>query len=930
MSIKLFHLYNIIMFGMFCCVLQLRSAEENPIQFKARDLLEVTQRALTHMPEGVAPIQDIDQRAQQIIRGGNIAYLILHNQALPFTVDREHRQEYLNAIVDLIWYFYGQAVTKSEAFQEGTFVLADHSFAFYNFLMRYVQLVNPDVTNDPDKDAAQTSSTNGFGYSRLSSHLVTTQRGHKEALKLGVGGSYQGLYRHYGIDVRSEQGLDFTALPTGNKSHILFGKMQSNPDMIFIKLEKNGIYVAPSEIPGGIRQFLPEKFAKTIEQKVPGTEQLLHGVSFVQAQIPKILEKRFSSDFVNILRDWVEFDDNVYNRKERCPRFVIDMVLSALGPSSMPSELEESFAKWTAILGIRYPYLIIQYCETGEQRYLGILHSYMNTYSGSPLADKAQEQTRSIVSYLYKDSSLFKNLKILVCDLIEQFGHNSLRTGREVLLTRCDLVSSYVYHDRVMGKNNPQIDTIINELARYKTMIKMPFNRVDIGQEVIKVRELLLSKVQNPIIALPETSFKRLLWMCFNELYEEWNVYLSALEYVLGESNKTLFSQQSLVNSLQRHMPYRQLMRSLPLIKDESVRRAVAQVIQATIRELTDKGILTIEILQNIVQTIPALYVSSMIPEKFMSELRSVRLLSEQELSDLQNKIFGRRIILVNNHKSLTGNPHPRLLVQGLKGDDVVWQVILEHGARIDIGSCNMGDPNNTAIIRYQPYGESEQLKRGFVGSMLGLASKPTDIAMKALLRNCPAEPDKCLVITIDGSGTRFNAEQCNKHKIESWQEAFPTIQYYGSRLAGFSAYTFEQLKSTYKTDLARYILALPKESLTPSQVTYRVQRLLNEWNPELYPEEQRELVNRVRGYIEWAYSTLLPVESGPVSPRTPGAIDVSYLVQQLLEGKIVVSNLSDQEVEAIAQSIPDIPGSAAMSNRDKLTRFIIQERQHK
>jgi len=134
MSIKLFHLYDIIMFGMCCCVLQLRSAEEKPIQFTERDLLEVTQRALTRMPEGVAPIQDIDQRAQQIIRGGNIAYLIINNQALPFAVDMEHRQEYLNAIVDLIWYFYGQALTKGEAFQEGTFVLLDQNFAFYNFL----------------------------------------------------------------------------------------------------------------------------------------------------------------------------------------------------------------------------------------------------------------------------------------------------------------------------------------------------------------------------------------------------------------------------------------------------------------------------------------------------------------------------------------------------------------------------------------------------------------------------------------------------------------------------------------------------------------------------------------------------------------------------------------------------------------------------
>jgi hypothetical protein len=883
-------------------VLQLGAAAERTAQFNERDLLEVTQRALNNMPAGVSPIQNIDQRASQIIRGGNIAYLIINNQALPFAVGMEYRQEYLNAIVDLIWYFYSIAINKGQAFQEGTFVLADDGFAFYNFLMRYVQLVNPEIKNDPDKDAAQMSSTNSFGYSRLSSHLVTTQRGHKEALKLG--GSYQGLYRHYGIDVRSEQGLDFTALPTGNKSHILFGKMQSNPDMIFIKLEKNGIYVAPSEVPGGIRWVLPEQLAKAIEQKMPGKEQLLHGVSFVQAQIPKFLEKKFSSDFVDIFRSWVEFDDNVYNRKERCPRFIIDNILSALGPSGMLPELAESFACWTVILGIKYPYLIMQYCEAGDQYYLNTLHDYMRTYSGSPLAEKAQEQLLEIVASLQKDSVLYTKLKNLVCDLIQQFDHNSLRTGREVLLTRCDLLSSYVYHERVTGEHDPQTDNIINALAQSTTMIKMPFNIVDVGQRVNGVRTYLLTKVQNPIIGLPETNIKNLLGMCFDKLYEEWNIYIPALEYMLGERNQTLFSQPPLVKSLTRRMPYRQLMRSLPLIKDEQVQNSVAQVIKAKISELTAKGILTIAILQNIARTVPASYVPAIIPEELMLHVRP---LSEQELSELKNKTFGRRIILVNNYRELVGNPHPRLLVQGLKGNEVVWQIILEHGAGVDISSCDKNHPDNATMIRYQPYGETEKLKSGWVGSMLGLASKPTEIEMKELLRNCPVELDRCLVVTInDATQRQFNTAQCNKHQIRSWQEAFPTIQYYASRFAGWYAYTFEQLKSQYKNDLARYVLSLPKENITPSQVTYRVQRLLSEWNPDLYPE-QRELVDSIRGYVKWAYSTLL--------------------MQQLLEGRIIVSQLSNQEIDALVQSIPDIPGSATMSNRDKLTGYIQEHR---
>lgn len=895
---------------MCCCVLQLGAAAERTAQFNERDLLEVTQRALNNMPAGVSPIQNIDQRASQIIRGGNIAYLILNNQKLPFDVDIQHRQEYLNAIVDLIWYFYSIAINKGQAFQEGTFVLADRGFAFYNFLMRYVQLVNPDAKNDPDQDKANMGSDNPYGYSRLSSHFVTTQRGHTQAGRLG--GSYQGLYRHYGIDVRFEQDPDFTALPTGNKSHILFGKIQENPDMIFIKIEKAGIYRPP--LSETAQKILPSPLQE-LAGALPGKEQLKHLIDWTRAQIPKILETKLSKEAVDLLRDWIEFDDNSYNRKERYPRDIIDNIFSALGSSPMPPDLTDRFVRWTAILGIKYPYLIMQYCETGEQRYLDILHAYMRTYSGSSLAENAQGQLADIVKYLHQDSELYTKLKDLVCDLIQKFDHNSLRTGREVLLTWCDLLSSYVYHDRVMGKNNPQIDEIINAFAQSTTMIKMPFNIVDVGQRVNNVREYLLQQVQNPIIRLPKTNIKTLLGMCFDELYEEWNIYISALEYMLGERNQTLFSQPQppLVQSLTRRMPYRQLMRSLPLIKDEQVQNSVAQVIKAKISELNNKGILTIAILQNIAHTVPALYVPAIIPEKLISEVRQ---LSEQELSALKNEIFGRRIILVNNHKELVGNPRPRLLVQGLKGNEVVWQIILEHGASVDIGSCDTNHPDNATMIRYQPYGETEKFKSGLLGRWIGVASQPTDIAMEALLQIGPIKPDQCLVVTInDATQRQFNTAQCNKHQIRSWQEAFPTIQYYASRLSGWYAYTFEQLKSQYPTDLARYVLALPKENITPSQVIYRVKRLLNEWDPRLYPE-QTELVKQIIGLVNWACATLLlQISSDPM--------------HLLLQGQIAVSQLSDQQIEALMARYPDIPSSVTMSNRERLERYI-QEHQSK
>jgi len=914
---KLFRMYAIIMLCTCSCALKLGAAEERPMRFTARDLLETTRNALSNMPPGVSQIEDLDRRAQQIISGGNIAYLILARQKLPFNVD--NRQDYLNAIVDLIWYFYGQAVTKGEAFQEGTFILMDDDFAFYDFLMKYVQLVNTDVKNDPDKDPAQMSSTNGFGYSRLSSHFVTTQRGHGEALSLG--GSYTGLYRHYGIDVRYEQGSDpdFKALPTGNKSHILFGKIQTSPNMIFIKIEKNGLYVPPSST-GGVasiaKKFLPEKLADSIVRTMPGKEQVWHGVDWLKSQSSKILARMIGADNVNLLRNWIDFDDNAYNRKERCPSFIIESVLSALGGSSMSMypEPSKSFALWTGILGIKYPYLIMQYCETMDRKYLNSLLAYMNSYSGSALAKNAHQQLETIVTCLQQDTALYNTLKELVCKLILQFDfdHNSLRTGREILLTECDLLSSWVYYDRVMNKNKPQIDNIIYALLYYKTKIKRPFDQAgDIGKEVIDMSNLLLDNIQKPIERLDGPDLKKIkkyLSMCFDELYEEWNIRIAALEYMLNKSEQTLFNRESLISDLIKHLPYQQLVRSLTFINDENVKRSVTQAIQEKTKT---------------------------IPEVLRLKIASDRQLSQQELSALQNQIFGRRIVLVNAHPALTGNPNPRLLVQGLKGDEVLWQVVLEHGARVDIGSCNEDDSNNATTIRYQPYGASEEWKRGWLGRKVGLASQATDIAMRALLRNCPTGLDQCLVVTIDETGTRLNTEQCIKHHIESWRDAFPTIQYYASRLLG-PAYTFEQLKSKYETDLARYVLGLPKENLTPSQVTYRVQRLLNEWNPLLYPA-QRELVDIVKNYVQWAYRTLfndvfkikLPVESGTLHSRTPGSVDVASLMNQLLEGQIVISQLTDQEVETIVQSIPAIPGSATMSSREKLVRFI-QEHQSK
>ena len=46
---------------------------------------------------------------------------------------------YLNAIIDLMWFYYDMAMEKNQAFSDGTFVLQDQGGRIYNFLLDYVR-----------------------------------------------------------------------------------------------------------------------------------------------------------------------------------------------------------------------------------------------------------------------------------------------------------------------------------------------------------------------------------------------------------------------------------------------------------------------------------------------------------------------------------------------------------------------------------------------------------------------------------------------------------------------------------------------------------------------------------------------------------------------------------------------------------------------
>lgn len=143
------------------------------------------------------------------------------------------QEAYMRTIIAMIWYLYALALDKNQGFEEGTFVVEDANFVLYNFLLNYIKKFNPSIKGTLE-DPKIHVSYNPFGYSRDSSHLN------------------QELYRHYGIDVRfGARGSELPLLPA-DKRHILFGKVNQEKNLIFIKPENFGLYYLDGLIAHGL------------------------------------------------------------------------------------------------------------------------------------------------------------------------------------------------------------------------------------------------------------------------------------------------------------------------------------------------------------------------------------------------------------------------------------------------------------------------------------------------------------------------------------------------------------------------------------------------------------------------------------------------------------------------------------------------------
>jgi hypothetical protein len=766
--------------------------------------------------------------------------------------------------------------------------------------MDYVKFVNNQITGNPT-DPANMISDNCFGYSRLSSHFTETQLGHTNALKLAGGGTYQGHYRHYGIDIRRSKngGALENELPTGNKTHILFGKIQTDPDMIFIKIETHGIFGGKEEAPttGAAPSYL-----STLYKNLPGAELLQHAASYIKAQGVKQLERSVPWEVKDWLSFFVDFDDAQYFRKERIPYKIIYDIGALISQSSMLPNHSRSFIQWTLLLGIRYPYLIMQYCETLDQKYLDLLRKFIKTYQGSTLVSggRFEQDLESIIICLHQDTYLYDQLKELVNDVVQQYDRNDMRTGREVLLTQCDLLSSYAY------STNPDKNAldIIGTLESLQAGMKMPFNTQNIVYNISRIRQMFVQNVaqklratQRPEHTSPVDGPLVHLTSCYEKLYDEFQTYISAFEYILntGVNKQTIFNlakaQKDLSESLIRRLPYRQLIRSAPLILDSALQQKVISAIQTKIETSYGQKPSDAALLRYVTLDLPEQLFKDVIPSHLLTHIDEINRQHKDHIYALQSRTFARRIVLQN-----TSNK--RLLVKGVKGNNVLWQVVLEKNAHVDIGSLvpqEMG--NNADKVTYEPYGTvwgtvaaaQAEISRLALRSIFGAPVSNPELDLRPIVQQETSRIGDifylCCIISSEAlqdarrivytqktvGSYVFNKTEAIK---ESWKNAFPTIVYYENRpIMEGGAWKFESVKEQFPDDLARYILGLPRGNVTERQVQNRAQRLLDEWNVDMYDFDVIRQINIINSYIRWARDQILSNLQGQPGARQAAAM---------------------------------------------------------
>lgn len=195
-----------------------------------------------------------DELSQKAHLGGNYLFELYYGD--PKNIPSGNQKEYLDSIAALSWYLYSEAVNKGQAFNEGTFVIQDKDLKLYNFLMGYAKLVNTNIKGETQDIGTYTSNV-PFCYPRRSSHFEYCQKGSKGGQSLNKERFTQyGIDMHYDIDAKT-----VPLLPHNNK-HLLFGLLDKEKNIIFIKPEGHGVYTLKDRVHHTLG------FAQTVLRKV--------------------------------------------------------------------------------------------------------------------------------------------------------------------------------------------------------------------------------------------------------------------------------------------------------------------------------------------------------------------------------------------------------------------------------------------------------------------------------------------------------------------------------------------------------------------------------------------------------------------------------------------------------------------------------------
>ena len=222
--------------------------------------------------------------------------------------------------------------------------------------------------------------------------------------------------------------------------------------------------------------------------------------------------------------------------------------------------------------------------------------------------------------------------------------------------------------------------------------------------------------------------------------------------------------------------------------------------------------------------------------------------LADAHVSQLENQIFGRRI-RVSNQSGI------RLLIKVCRSDDQKWESILENNSSVDIGSV-MDIPKS---VKYLAYGN--------ILSWVRMACRGTVLLDQVNSFKEIAEDAVIIVRINNGNDVQIYSERCRKNVI--LPKLFPSIELYlmPGYIQGPYYRSIEEFKEMDCINFARYTLGI-KSDYSECDVNIKANRLLEEWNPELYQEREREIVQSMRLYIEWAKISLLGLLEFTISTR--------------------------------------------------------------